>query len=65
MISITPLTSEQIEMLKSMGTSPIEFDEDCPELTKKQLNQLKRVSEMCSGEREERVTLKGDLKCQK
>ena len=46
-IDITkPLTDEQIEMLKEAEAAPIVFDEDCPELTKEQLSEFHRVSEI-------------------
>ncbi len=38
------LTPEEREMLKALKDRPIEFDEDNPELTAKQLAQFKRVS---------------------
>ena len=38
------LTEEQIKMLTKMENSPIEFDEDCPELTDEELKNFKRVS---------------------
>ena len=37
------LTPEQMKMLEEMETAPIEFDEDCPELTEEQLKSFKRV----------------------
>ncbi len=40
----SPLTEEQIKMLKKAETSPIIFDEDCPELTDEELAELKRGS---------------------
>ena len=39
------LTLDQVKMLKEMEDSPIEFDEDCPELTEEQLKSFRRVSE--------------------
>lgn len=38
------LTEEQKKMLEALKDRPIEFDEDCPELTKEELSQFKRVS---------------------
>lgn len=38
------LTPQEIEMLEALKDRPIEFDEDCPELTKEELSQFKRVS---------------------
>ena len=38
------LSMEQIKMLTKMENSPIEFDEDCPELTDEELKQFRRVS---------------------
>lgn len=40
-----PLTAEQKQMLESLKNRPIEFDEDCPELTDKQLRQFRRISD--------------------
>lgn len=37
------LTPEQMKMLEEMEAAPIEFDEDCPELTEEQLKTFKRV----------------------
>ena len=37
------LPPEQMKMLEEMETAPIEFDEDCPELTEEQLKSFKRV----------------------
>lgn len=37
------LTPEQLKMLEEMEASPIEFDDDCPELTEEQLKSFKRV----------------------
>ena len=37
-------TAEQIERLRALKNRPIVFDEDCPELTKEQLRQFKRVN---------------------
>ncbi len=55
-------TPEQIEMLKKMEQMPIEYDEDCPELTKEQLAQFRRVSDMENEEkfknRKQNVTLR-------
>ena len=45
-------TPEQIEMLKKMDQMPIVYDDDCPELTKEQLAQFRRVSDM---EKEEKL----------
>ncbi|MBR5181376.1 MAG: hypothetical protein IKW88_03900 [Clostridiales bacterium] len=40
-----PLTKEQEKMLDVLETRPIEFDDDCPELTEEQLSEFRRVSE--------------------
>lgn len=54
-----PLTDEQKQMLKALKDRPIEFDEDCPELTEEQLSQFKRVSEEHRAERRKQtVTLR-------
>lgn len=37
------LTPEQMKMLEKMDAAPIEFDEDCPELTEEQLKTFRRV----------------------
>lgn len=39
-----PLTEKQKQMLYNMNGKPIEFDEDCPELTDEQLKRCARVS---------------------
>ena len=38
-----PLTEAQIKMLENAAQSPIVFDEDCPELTEKELLKFRRV----------------------
>lgn len=40
-----PLTDEQIKELEALKDRPVEFDEDCPELTESELKQFSRVSE--------------------
>ena len=39
-----PLTEEEREEIRALKNRPIVFDEDCPELTKEQLRQFKRVN---------------------
>ena len=39
-----PLTADQIKMLDDFETRPIEYDEDCPELTEEQLAEFQRAS---------------------
>lgn len=41
-----PLTDEQKSMLDISAASPIEFDEDNPELTDIELSEFKRVADM-------------------
>lgn len=54
-----PLTEEQKEMLEALKTRPVHPDEDCPELTAKQLSQMVRVSEIRRDERRKQtVTLR-------
>lgn len=54
-----PLTDEQKQMLEALKDRPIEFDEDCPELTEEQLSQFKRASEERRAERRKQtVTLR-------
>lgn len=54
-----PLTEEQIQMLEALKDSPIEFDEDCPELTEEELRQFSRVSKERQEERRKQtVTLR-------
>lgn len=36
-------TPEQIERIRALKNRPIVFDEDCPELTDKELKQFKRL----------------------
>ena len=45
------LTPSQVEMLHNLESRPISPDEDCPELTKEQLTQFRRIS---AANREER-----------
>ena len=37
-----PLTKEQKKKLDELETRPVEFDEDCPELTDEQLSELRK-----------------------
>lgn len=54
-----PLTEEQIQMLEALKDRPIEFDEDCPELTEEELRQFTRVSKERQEERgKQSVTLR-------
>lgn len=54
-----PLTDEQKQKLEALKDRPIEFDEDCPELTEEQLSQFKRASEERRAERRKQtVTLR-------
>lgn len=54
-----PLTDEQRAMLEALKTRPVQPDEDCPELTDEQLQQLVRVSELRKDERRKQsVTLR-------
>lgn len=46
-----PLTDEQKEMLKKADAKPVEFDEDCPELSPEDLMEFKRASEIRREER--------------
>ncbi len=55
-IDITkPLTKEQKKMLDELETRPVEFDEDCPELTDEQLSEFRRVSELRKEERRKKT----------
>ncbi len=40
-----PLTDKQIKELEALKDRPVEFDEDCPELTESELKQFSRISE--------------------
>ena len=54
-----PLTKEQKDMLKKAETTPIVFDEDCPELTEEELKEFKMVSnERREERRKQTVTLR-------
>jgi len=46
-----PLTPEELKMLKDLETRPIQFDEDCPELTDEQLKSMYRVKDQNRQER--------------
>ena len=50
-----PLTKEQKKMLDELETRPVEFDEDCPELTDEQLSEFRRVSELRKEERRKKT----------
>lgn len=53
------LTAEEKAMLEALKNRPIEFDEDCPELTGEQLKQFRRISEERQEERRKQsVTLR-------
>ena len=53
------LTPEEIEMLKEAMKRPIEYDEDNPELTDEQLEQMRRAAEIKRQERRKQtVTLR-------
>ena len=51
-----PLTEEQIKELETAEKTPIVYDWDCPKLSKKQLSQFRRVSEI-NHEKRKKVTL--------
>lgn len=54
-----PLTDEQKKMLEEMERAPVTYDEDCPELTEKQLAELKRIAaERREERRKQCVTLR-------
>lgn len=54
-----PLTEAQKQMLEALKDRPIEFDEDCPELTDEQFRQFRRISEERQEERRKQsVTLR-------
>ena len=50
-----PLTKEQNKMLDELDKRPVEYDEDCPELTDEQLSEFRRVSEMRKEERRKKT----------
>lgn len=52
-------TEEQIKMLEALKDRPVEFDEDCPELTEEELRQFARISSEKQAERRKQtVTLR-------
>ncbi len=54
-----PPSKKQVEMLNALKDRPVEFDEDCPELTEEELKQFKRISEANREERRKQtVTLR-------
>ncbi len=54
-----PLTDTQLKMLKDLEAREVQTDEDCPELTGEQLQQMARISEMRREERRKQpVTLR-------
>ena len=50
-----PLTKEQKKNLDNLEKRPVEFDEDCPELTDEQLAEFRRVSEQRKEERRKKT----------
>ena len=48
-------TKEQKKKLDELETRPVEFDEDCPELTDEQLSEFRRVSELRKEERRKKT----------
>ena len=50
-----PLTKEQKKKLDNLEKRPVEFDEDCPELTDEQLAEFRRVSEQRKEERRKKT----------
>ena len=54
-----PLTAEQKQMLEALKARPVQPDDDCPELTSEQLEQLIKVSKIRRDERRKQtVTLR-------
>lgn len=53
-----PLTAEQIKELDALDDRPIEFDEDCPELTPEQLRQMALMAKAQRAERRPVVALR-------
>ncbi len=54
-----PLTEEQKKMLEALKERPVEFDNDCPELTEEELAQFQSISETRRAERRKKtVTLR-------
>ena len=52
-------TSEQLKMLDEASKKPIEFDEDCPELTDEQLAELREIFKARAEERrKQNITLR-------
>lgn len=39
-------TAKQIKMLQEMESSPVVYDNDCPELTEEELSQFRRISDV-------------------
>lgn len=53
------LTNEQINEIKEAAKKPIVFDEDCPELTDKELSKFRKISDIRKEERRKQtVTLR-------
>lgn len=53
------LTAEEKLSLEALKNKPVEFDEDCPELTDEQLKQFRRISDERQEERRKQsVTLR-------
>ncbi len=51
--------ADQIKMIEEASKKPIEFDEDCPELTEQELRQFKKISrERNADRRKQTVTIR-------
>ena len=44
-------TKEQLRMLEELESAPIEYDEDCPELSEEELAQFRRISDLRNEDR--------------
>ncbi len=44
-------TKEQLRMLVELESAPIEYDEDCPELSEEELAQFRRISDLRNEDR--------------
>jgi hypothetical protein len=51
-------TPKQIEMVRRAARLPVTFDEDCPELTDKELAEFRRVADTTPEERKQ-IAIKG------
>ncbi len=48
-------TKKQIKMLEKLETTPVSYDDDCPELTEEELLQFRRISDIRNDDRKKQT----------